>query len=108
LRTLEGRQASINGATQIRAGVIRPEIVVPHDGLVPGAAPAGADLEQILAEGSRVRIIRAPYFGRLGQVTALPSELTEIETESTVRIALVRLDAGEEVRVPRANLEIIL
>ena len=27
----EGRKASINGATQIRAGVIRPEVIIPLD-----------------------------------------------------------------------------
>ena len=31
LKSREGRKASINGATQIRAGVIRPEIVIPLD-----------------------------------------------------------------------------
>ncbi|MCH7493880.1 hypothetical protein IIA16_04125, partial [bacterium] len=31
LRAQEGRQASINGATQIRAGVLRPEIIIPSD-----------------------------------------------------------------------------
>ena len=29
LKSLEGKTASINGATQIRAGVIRPEVIVP-------------------------------------------------------------------------------
>jgi len=36
LKSLEGKSASINGATQIRAGVIRPEVIVP---LPPSAAP---------------------------------------------------------------------
>jgi hypothetical protein len=29
LKELNGRRASISGATQIRAGVIRPEVIVP-------------------------------------------------------------------------------
>ncbi|MEA3392560.1 MAG: hypothetical protein U9Q91_06235, partial [Candidatus Marinimicrobia bacterium] len=32
LSSLEGNMASVNGATQIRAGVIRPEIIIPLDG----------------------------------------------------------------------------
>ena len=109
LSSLEGQLASINGATQIRAGVIRPEIIVPHQDMdCRTSAPESPDgSQQSLAIGARVRVIREPHFGALGAVTALPSELTQIETESRVRIARVRLDSGEEVAVPRANLEII-
>lgn len=109
LASLEGRLASINGATQIRAGVIRPEIIVPREEGRGGAAvpAAGAAVGQSLAIGARVRVIREPHFGVLGQVSSLPPELTQIETESHVRIAVVRLDSGEEARVPRANLELI-
>jgi hypothetical protein len=105
LASLEGQLASINGATQIRAGVIRPELIVTREGAPVQQAPP--EPEHLLQPGSRVRLIRAPHFGRLGRVTALPVELTEIETESNVRVAMVALDAGGEVRVPRANLEII-
>ncbi len=108
LKSLEGRLASINGATQIRAGVIRPEIIVPHeDQAAPSEAADGDAGEGSLEPGARVRVIREPHFGALGEVTALPPDLTRIETESQVRIAVVRLDSGEEVIVPRANLEII-
>jgi hypothetical protein len=105
LRQLEGQLAAVNGATQIRAGVIRPEIVVPHREALPGEVEAAP--EQALVVGARVRVIREPNFGALGAVTGMPSELTEIETESHVRIAVVTLDDGREVRVPRANLELI-
>src|SRR5437867_9941148 len=43
LRKLEGRKASISGATQIRAGVIRPEIIVP---LAPGEQIQGIEAGQ--------------------------------------------------------------
>jgi len=108
LVSLAGRLASINGATQIRAGVIRPEIIVTREELAgqPGPEEAGAGAAA-LAPGARVRIIREPRFGALGRVSALPPELTEIETGSRVRVARVRLDEGDEVVVPRANLELI-
>jgi hypothetical protein len=108
LRSLEGRTAAVNGATQIRAGVIRPEIVVPHPDESSGAgetAAAGEGGE--LKVGGRVRIIREPYFGALARVTALPPELRAIETEAQVRVAEVALDSGETVMVPRANVELI-
>jgi len=105
LSSLQGELASIDGATQIRAGVIRPEIVVTHEASSERAPKPPP--EQILEVGARVRLIREPHFGALGRVSALPSELTAIETESRVRIAMVTLDWGDEVRVPRANLELI-
>lgn len=105
LCSLEGQLASVNGATQIRAGVIRPEVIVTRE--VMGEQIREAEVEQVLAVGSRVRVIREPHFGALGKVAALPVELTEIETESQVRVAIVELDSGEQVRVPRANLELM-
>ncbi|HHS49925.1 MAG TPA: hypothetical protein ENN07_02300, partial [candidate division Zixibacteria bacterium] len=74
LRKYSGRSASMNGATQIRAGVIRPEIVIaqpePPEGFTePTEAKIGLDI------GSVVRVIRVPYFGMLGEVIGLPPEL---------------------------------
>src|SRR5262249_50719621 len=42
LASLEGKRASVNGATQIRAGVIRPEVVVPHGDDAPARANGAA------------------------------------------------------------------
>jgi hypothetical protein len=105
LKSLEGKQASINGATQIRAGVIRPEIIVP----LTEAAQAGQQKEQAmtLAAGTPIRIIREPYFGRLGAVTGLPSQPQTVDSGAKVRVLLAKLDDGQEVTVPRANVEII-
>ena len=57
--------------------------------------------------GSSVRLIRDPYFGLLGTVVDLPTELQTIETEARVRVARVRLEDSREVTVPRANIELI-
>ncbi len=107
LRKLEGQLASINGATQIRAGVIRPEIIVPvKDRKVK--PQIRTKLEQGLEIGTIVRIIRSPYFGRIGKVTQLPVQLQKIETEARVRVVEIELeDTKERVIVPRANVEII-
>lgn len=105
LKSLEGRDVSINGATQIRAGVIRPEIIAPLD-----AKPEQAEAEakgQILDIGTHIRVIREPYFGQLGTVTKLPPELVTVESGAVVRILEVKLSNGKEVVVPRANVEII-
>ena len=108
LKSLEGKTASINGATQIRAGVIRPEIIVPLEDptRLPESPPARE--AQTLDIGSAVRIIREPYFGRLGTVVELPPELMEIESGTHARVLKAKLDDGTVAVVPRANVEIIV
>lgn len=105
LKSLEGKRASINGATQIRAGVIRPEIVVPLTEQVEGIGEQAK--EQTLNAGTPIRIIREPYFGALATVTGLPAELITIESGAEVRVLTAKLSTGEDVTVPRANVEII-
>jgi hypothetical protein len=105
LKEFEGQQAAMNGATQIRAGVMRPEIIIPHEAFKKQSDDA--DLSDGLTGGTPVRIIREPYFGALGAITGLPVELQQLESESYVRVAEVVLGTGEKVTVPRANVEII-
>lgn len=104
LKKFEGYQAAINGATQIRAGVIRPEIIIPHTNVVEDE---GEEFSGGMIVGTSVRIIRTPYFGALGKVKSLPIELQIAETESKIRVLEVELEDGQTVTVPRANVEII-
>ncbi len=101
----EGFEASVNGATQIRAGVVRPEIVIPAPAGERAIAPADAGPGGI-AIGSTVRVIRTPHFGALGRVVALPPEPQVIETGSRVRVLVVALESGLSVVVPRSNVEV--
>ena len=55
LKSLEGQRASINGATQIRAGVMRPEIIVP--GLSGDETAVETDKSGTIEIGDRVRLI---------------------------------------------------
>ncbi len=105
LTSLDGKVASINGATQIRAGVIRPEVIVSTE--VAGAPTAPDREEGQLGPGTPIRVIREPYFGILGRVTALPAELQQVESETWVRVLEAELSDGRKVTVPRANVEII-
>ena len=106
LKALDGKTASINGATQIRAGVIRPEIIVPLTDQQALDAAETSD-EQYLDIGTQIRVIREPYFGLIGNVTSLPPELTVVESGTHVRILHAMLQDGRDVAVPRANVEII-
>ncbi|MEI6503200.1 MAG: hypothetical protein WCP21_19490, partial [Armatimonadota bacterium] len=106
LAAREGRPTSVSGATQIRAGVMRPEVIVAEpEGAV---APLSAEHEAgMLNVGSPIRLIREPYFGMLASVASLPEEPQQIETEAKVRVLMAKLDDGREVIVPRANVELI-
>jgi hypothetical protein len=110
LASQEGREASVNGATQIRAGVIRPEVVVPKDTKLTLNGLQAPERDEFAAGelniGTPIRLIRAPYFGSLGRVVALPPEPQEIETETKTRVLEAELVTGERVIVPRANVEI--
>jgi hypothetical protein len=105
LKKLEGREASVSGATQIRAGVMRPEIVVPlldHDG---GAVDAGSVTGMDV--GSLLRCIRGDHFGKIGRITALPAPLQELGSESHARVLEAEIDGVGKVLLPRANIELI-
>lgn len=102
-----GKNASINGATQIRAGVIRPEVIIPMSGETTGVAPSLGREAGLMEIGSPVRLIREPYFGAIGTVSSLPSELTALETEAKVRVLGVKLKDGSIFTLPRANVELI-
>ena len=107
LKSKEGKLTCINGATQIRAGVIRPEVVIPiKDGR--GAEAKSEDTEGMgLKVGSLVRVIREPYFGKLGKVSALPPLLQKLETESKARVLEVEFEDRTKAIIPRANVETI-
>ncbi len=105
LKSREGEKASVSGATQIRAGVMRPEIIIPG---APGSDVKKKEESRGWIEvGDQVRIIREPHFGIIGTVTQLPSELQAIATESNVRVLEVKLENGSKIVIPRANVEII-
>lgn len=105
LQSLAGKLGSINGATQIRAGVIRPELIVPLE--LTGTAASTAQGGGELVSGTPIRIIREPYFGLLGTVVDLPAQLQVVESGTEVRVLKAKLENGEVVLVPRANVEII-
>jgi hypothetical protein len=101
-----GALASVSGATQIRAGVMRPEILIPRGGAASDVVEH--DHSGGLEIGSLLRVIRQPYFGRIGRVVELPAELQPLESEALVRVLTVEFaDDRSRAMVPRANVELI-
>ncbi len=106
IRSFDGRDASMSGATQIRAGVIRPEIIIASK---EGGDPSGRlNLAgRGLEPGTPVRLIRKPWFGEIATVTALPEQPARLPTGAMARVLEARRANGDIVTVPRANVEIV-
>ncbi len=117
LLAADGRVSSVNGSTHVRAGVIRPEVVIvgPPAGLgESGTAEAGtaewggaARLEPALVEGAAVRLVGPRRFGQRGQVVEVPAERQALGTEARVKVVRVRLEDGTVISVPQANVEVL-
>lgn len=105
LRKFSGMRASVNGATQIRAGVMRPEIIIPQRNA--NKTTDEKETKLVLEIGKSVRVIREPFFGKLGIIKNLPVELTKLPTESKARVLEVEFENGERAVIPRANVEVI-
>ncbi|MCB5230696.1 MAG: hypothetical protein WCX83_02370 [Candidatus Cloacimonas sp.] len=106
LKQFEGKIASMHGMTQIRAGVIRPEIIIPLEFKEEELAAHETKVSS-LEIGGTIRVIRQPNFGKIGKITALIEELHTVESETKVRILEAELEDGTKVTLPRANVEVI-
>ncbi|MCH8150764.1 MAG: hypothetical protein IH830_00140 [Planctomycetes bacterium] len=107
LASRQGDDASVNGATQIRAGVMRPEIIIPLSEKEKAREAESSHPDSELKLGRAVRIIRDPHFGLIGEVSNLPAEPQALDSGSKARVLEVRFDSGESVTIPRANVELI-
>lgn len=108
LKSHNGDLVSINGSTQIRAGVIRPEVIIPLGEELQADIPSAESEGAALKIGAHLRIIRRPNFGEIGVVTELPPDPTKLDSGTYARILKLKLNKnGEEVIVPRSNVEMI-
>ncbi|MFO0794619.1 MAG: hypothetical protein U0586_11230 [Candidatus Brocadiaceae bacterium] len=107
LKSRSGSKTSINGATQIRAGVVRPEIVIPFDKARKTTEATDKPIGRGMEAGDPIRIIRVPYFGKIGKIKSLPFAPQKIETEATVRTLEVEFPDGSTASIPRSNVEMI-
>lgn len=106
LKKFEGKTAFLNGSTQMRAGVIRPEIIIPRDdlSLAQCRSMRGIDSEG-LTKGMRVRVLGGEYFGQIGVVNDLSPKSGKLETESEVQVLEVVLQKLGPIIIPKANVE---
>ncbi|MBI4249058.1 MAG: hypothetical protein HY611_06100 [Elusimicrobia bacterium] len=106
LKNFEGAEASLSGHTHIRAGTVRPEIILAR---TPSRLPAAAAAapEPAPPVGRRIRILRGPEAWKIARVAAAPKAPQTIDTESPVRVFDALLEDGRICRVPRANVEFL-
>ncbi len=102
LSALDGKAVSVSGVTQIRAGVIRPEVLSSPLSAVTSTDTAETTAE--IAPGDRVRVIRGAAFGRIGEVRRIPRKLVRIATGARALVYEISVD-GEAHLIPRQNVE---
>ncbi|MBN1287989.1 MAG: hypothetical protein JXB47_21505 [Anaerolineae bacterium] len=88
----------------------RAEVIVPVD--TPAELPASLQPGQPVRVGSEVRVVCAPYAGKLGTVVDLPDRTHAIANGIKARGAWLelehsQLDKPEVVFVPLANIELV-
>lgn len=103
LQQSEGRLASLFGQMEPdETG--RPEIVI-----VASAEPkVGSPDLPPLAVGRQVRILRRPYWGRVGEVVRMYERIQTTSIGTRTHGADVRLTDGQELFVPYVNLEVMV
>ncbi|MBQ7258049.1 MAG: hypothetical protein IJS60_10210 [Abditibacteriota bacterium] len=103
LKSIDSSYVSINGATQIRAGVIRPEIIMSKDNKNLSDKYEDATLKI----GSKVRIMSEPYLCQYGYISDIFDKPIMLETGNLANCVEINLN-NNKVIVPRTNIELII
>ncbi len=99
-----GKDCSLSGLVQIRAGAIRPELIVHEPDL--NVTLESEDKEEDLVEGSAVRVVRGEHIGEVGILKSFTA--SQIEFPSGIKSLGVEVSIGEDSRVyPLQNIETV-
>jgi hypothetical protein len=104
LTTNNKREATVNAEHFDRYNGNRPEAIIP---LPVSAEPAEPEDFYDFATGQTVRMRRPPHAGMIGTISALRPGLSPLPSGLRAPAADVRLENGETVVAPLANLEVV-
>lgn len=98
------REVSLNAEPRDRYREARPEIVIELPAPEHVSAPRETD---IFSPNQVVRILRPPYEGKVGVIIKVRSGRTSLPNGILTQVADVKLENGETVIVPLANMEVL-
>jgi len=104
IRAQDGQSGEINAEPGDLISGSRPELVVPSAPHAQGAKPVTLD---VFAPGKKVRLVGSTEAGRLGTLVDLVGE-TRLSNGLWAESAHIRLENGDLVNYPLANLEILV
>lgn len=104
LKAAAGKAACVNACEVDWLENQRPEVIVP---LEDGESEEELGYQEEIAIGGIVRILSGEYKGRVGKVTACEDTQKEFESGLELLSAVIQLEDGESVSVPRQNLLIL-
>lgn len=105
LKKSHGKMASISGKTQIRAGAIRPELILHEaDPQTPLIREESTSIPEV---GNQVRIVRGIHLGQIGTISDIPKDLGKLDSGVIARVVEITLENNSKEIIALANLESI-
>ena len=104
LATNQDRDIAINAEPGDTGIGKRPEVVIPLPPTGKEEVPPNALEFEV---GQYVRVVKAPHMTFQGVIESIPMGKTAFPSGMKLEAANVRLDDGEEITVPLANLEVL-
>lgn len=104
LSTNDNREVVVIGERYDRYAGTRPEVIIP---LPASGQPEIPQDVRDFSPGQTVRILREPHAGSVGTLEARLQGVREFPSGVRAAAARVRLESGEDVLIPLANLEVL-